>query len=592
MANLDLTYYHGEDHYSDGDETENRLLEIVRSGQILDDLPMEEVSWPVLYHLHPVRENICNWYPFRKGSRVLEIGSGCGAVTGALCQSGCEVWSVELSKRRATINYERNKDYDCLHIMVGNLNEMNFDAPFDYVVLIGVLEYAGKYTEGSDPWKTFLNNIRNYLKADGKLLVAIENLLGLKYFAGANEDHLGKPFAGLSGYKPTAGVRTFSKRELKELLKNSGFSYVNFFYPYPDYKFPLEIYSEKGMERFRYGKEYYPVDEPRFALFPENHVNRIMIREGIGGKFANSFLAEASVSDANADEEESIVYVKPNNDRSKAFRVGTKIRRAEGNSLEALKYARSEQAREHLQKIQANEELMGQYMPVLMGKETPEGLAYPIISDPSADEKLTDLLNAKDKEGILKLFDDIHQMMEIHPEEAEYHSSQFTRWFGDAETAQKAMLCVQPANIDMILDNLFIRDESYIVLDCEWVVDFPVPLAFVMWRVLVSALHYHPDLEQIPGRKELMHRYHISAEDENAFSAWSEYFEKNYVGNRSLSRFSKGTRMVTLDQKKMDWLEARVEQLEAELQSFYDSFTCKAIRKLRRTLLPGKNRQR
>ncbi len=110
MAEFDLTYYSGTDEYSDGDESENYLLAMNKAGKTLDDIPTKECTWPVFYHMSPMRENICNWYPFRKDATVLEIGAGCGAVTGILCQKAAHVTSIELSRRRATINYERNKN--------------------------------------------------------------------------------------------------------------------------------------------------------------------------------------------------------------------------------------------------------------------------------------------------------------------------------------------------------------------------------------------------------------------------------------------------------------------------------------------------
>ena len=45
------------------------------------------------------------------------------------------------------------------------------------------------FTEGKTPYETFLKEMGGYLKPEGKLLIAIENRLGLKYFAGAPEDH-------------------------------------------------------------------------------------------------------------------------------------------------------------------------------------------------------------------------------------------------------------------------------------------------------------------------------------------------------------------------------------------------------------------
>ena len=83
------------------------------------------------------------WYPFKKDASVLEIGAGCGAISGVLCRNAKHVTSVDLSKRRSLINANRNKEYDNLTIMVGNFNDVVLKEKYDYITLIGVLEYAG-----------------------------------------------------------------------------------------------------------------------------------------------------------------------------------------------------------------------------------------------------------------------------------------------------------------------------------------------------------------------------------------------------------------------------------------------------------------
>ena len=117
MAEFNTDYYKGTDQYSDGD-VEDRILEQVRAGKSSEDT--DDRSFPVLYHLSPVRENILSWYPFRENARVLEIGAGPGAITGLLCSRCADVTSVELSHRRASINYERHKDCENLRIMKAN----------------------------------------------------------------------------------------------------------------------------------------------------------------------------------------------------------------------------------------------------------------------------------------------------------------------------------------------------------------------------------------------------------------------------------------------------------------------------------------
>ena len=289
-AKLNLDYYSGEDHYSDGD-IEDELLEIVKTHKDFDTILANDDRWPILYHLSPVRQNIINWYPFESGANCLEIGGGCGAITGALCDALDEVTVVELSKRRSSINFERHKEYDNLEIIVGNLNDIKFDKRFDYITLNGVLEYAGSFTDSDEPYSDFLKQIKKYLKKEGKLIIAIENRYGLKYFAGAKEDHTGKEFDGITGYVGNTSVQTFGKTELEALLKKSGYPDQYFYYPHPDYKMPLEIYSQEWLpDRDTLLSKSPNYDYKRYELFDESEAFRGIIKNGQYEFFANSFL--------------------------------------------------------------------------------------------------------------------------------------------------------------------------------------------------------------------------------------------------------------------------------------------------------------
>ncbi|MBP3700400.1 MAG: hypothetical protein J6I64_00780, partial [Lachnospiraceae bacterium] len=82
---LNLKFYKGEDLYSDGD-VEDRILELCQSGRPVQEILMEDNDWPILYHLSDVRHNVLEWYDFDPEANLLEIGAGCGAITGLLCQ--------------------------------------------------------------------------------------------------------------------------------------------------------------------------------------------------------------------------------------------------------------------------------------------------------------------------------------------------------------------------------------------------------------------------------------------------------------------------------------------------------------------------
>lgn len=287
---LDMSAYSGTDEYSDGD-VENDILAYCKKGCINEAL-LNDTRWPVFYHLSPIRENLLNWFPFKNNASALEIGMGCGAVTGVLCRSVATVEGVEISARRAEIAAWRHKDCANLTIHVGNLNDMKINKKFDYVTLIGVLEYAGSFTHTDSPYQNFLQACRKYLKPDGKLLIAIENKFGLKYWSGAREDHTGKLFDGITGYQGNKKVKTFSKPELTKLLHNSGYDNLEWYYPFPDYKLPNKIYSDDHLPKAGEFKDnhfvYYDMD--RYALFNEAHAMNEIATSELFDIFSNSFL--------------------------------------------------------------------------------------------------------------------------------------------------------------------------------------------------------------------------------------------------------------------------------------------------------------
>jgi len=296
MTKFNLNFYKNQDLYSDGD-VENTILDIVKNNIDFTDILHTTDNWAIMYHLTPIRRNLLSWYDFDKDANLLEIGGGCGAFSGLFADKLQEVKVVELSKRRAEIIYNRHKNHENLEIIVGNLNDIKFDQKFDYVTLIGVLEYAGRFTEGNTPFKTFLEKAKSYLKPKGKLLIAIENKFGLKYWAGAREDHTGRHFDSIEGYPNDKGIQTFGKLELETLLKSVGFDELSFYYPMPDYKLPKIIYSDEYLPDIDDLFDVYSpnFDQDRLALFNEREAFKNIIKNGNFPFFANSFLVEASL---------------------------------------------------------------------------------------------------------------------------------------------------------------------------------------------------------------------------------------------------------------------------------------------------------
>ena len=289
--------------YNDGDAAESYLEQVFEGVHDLTVASMQLRAairdWPSMYHLSQDRANLLRPLTSLLTGRVLEIGSGCGAITRFLGEAGAEVLALEGSARRAALTRARCRDLNRVTVVSDNFQHAKLQGPFDTVTLIGVLEYSPTYIQAPDPIGFVLEAARALLADQGVLVIAIENQLGIKYLSGAPEDHLGKPYAGLDDLY-AGDVVTFGRQALLQRLHAAGFGNVEFFYPFPDYKLPntvlnhamaqsdLPLVGELATPTQQAGRPYVP-------MFSEQATLRTLSRNRLLGDLSNSFLVVASV---------------------------------------------------------------------------------------------------------------------------------------------------------------------------------------------------------------------------------------------------------------------------------------------------------
>jgi SAM-dependent methyltransferase len=292
---LDYSFYDENHTYSDGEEVESFILDVFKEEKDIFEVLASDDRWPVLYHLSPMRKNIVLPMDLSKDDCVLEIGSGMGAITEPLSERVKKVDCIELSKRRSLANAYRNKQNNNITIYVGSFSKIKLRKKYDVIVLIGVLEYAELYINSDTPFADFLKKLYSLLKPGGKIYIAIENRLGMKYLAGNPEDHWGKAYFGIEGYNTDKkGAKTFSKSELEQLLKDTGYTDFYFYYPFPDYKLPKYVYSDKYLPKISddlpasvaYDTDGFRAFNEQMALSSLKSTEEFKI-------FANSFMVEA-----------------------------------------------------------------------------------------------------------------------------------------------------------------------------------------------------------------------------------------------------------------------------------------------------------
>lgn len=503
-----LKFYKNDDQYSDGD-VENQILKIIEENVPEDYTKAiaENYSWPVYYHLTRTRRNLLNWYDFESESEVLEIGCGFGALTGLLCDKCKSVTVVELSQRRAMGTLLRCREKENLEIIVGNLNDIEFSKKYDYITLIGVLEYQGRFTDSDNPYRDFLRKIKQLLKPDGKLLIAIENQYGLKYWCGAGEDHTGVPFDGMNQYLYTnQGIRTFSKEGLKRLIHESGFEYTYFYYPMPDYKLPTTVYSENYLpedENMR-NVRYYYAKNAHTLVANEKDMYKDLIENHVFDFFSNSFLVEC----AGREDLGNILFASLCDERQKEYQLGTKIYR---NKV-VKKFSLSQTGVLHIKQTVANEKaLKDRGLLTLGSKIVGDELETPYHEGELFEKLFVKACRAGDEEQAIylleRLYEDILLSSEIAPNEDNIlyvlHPELKREQINYGPIMKNGYL-------DMTFRNAFVSNENLIWFDQEWMLE-NVPADYIIYRALGTVYFSYQDINDKISMERIIEKCGLKA---------------------------------------------------------------------------------
>lgn len=509
---LDLSKYPGEDFYCDG-AVEDEILKIVKDCSPVEYNRMieEKKSWPIFYHLSAQRENIVDFLPITGQDKVLEVGSGCGAITGALAKKAGSVTCVDLSKKRSMINAYRHGECENVTIHVGNFKDIEPDLPadYDYICLIGVFEYGQSYIGGDKPFVEFLNILKKHLKSKGRIVIAIENKYGLKYFAGCKEDHLGTYFSGIENYAAGGGVRTFSKNGLEKIFQECGVENYAFYYPYPDYKFMTTVYSDKrqpGVGELSNNQRNF--DRDRMQLFNEKNAFDGLAKDGLFPVFSNSYMAVLG-------EELPLEYARYSNDRAPEYQIKTVICQNEEGEKEVRKYPMTEEAKEHVRNMAvAYENLQKRYAGSKLDMnrcqlvETQQELyaSFEFVQGRTLSELMDDCLEKQDIEGFHKLFDEYVERIS----------------FGEE---------VPVADFDLVFSNIIVDGDKWTLIDYEWTFGKVMETKELAFRAIYCYL-LEDERRSTLQPDRMLDKLGITEEDAENYREQERNFQKFVTGKR------------------------------------------------------------
>jgi SAM-dependent methyltransferase len=456
--------------YSDGDDAEVKLLDLMANlsdrSTYSEGIARGIANWPTEYHLSRARHCLLRPLSIHPSQTILEVGCGCGSLTRYLGEIGACVTGVEGSLRRASIAAARCSDLPNVTIFADNILSFASSAKYDWILLIGVLEYAHVFRDSVQAATECISYLSHFLKEDGHLVIGIENKLGLKYFNGFSEDHLGRAFAGIQGLYSARSPHTYGKKELQTILRASGFAQSSFLYPFPDHKLPSIVLTDAGLahqnfhpeELLAHSNDRDYICPQNNRLFDETLVYPELTRNGLLGELSNSFLLVASRGKHTAYKKE-LLGVAYSSLRQAAFATET-LFLAAGNSITVRKQ---------------------RLYPHLLPSLSVKGIDFTQVESEVAYTQGRLLSRRVSEECSLRGAD------------ADLDSA-FSPWFNylmgkaSGEGADLALYTIPGAYIDAVPFNLVETTEGLVVIDQEFKTEQLVPLCWVLFRGVLHTL--------------------------------------------------------------------------------------------------------
>lgn len=440
--------------------------------------------------------NILKWYPFKENSRVLEI------------------YKDDTILDKIGKNLDLDKQY---------IENLKLTGKYDYIVLIGSYEYAPTILNEEMPYSVFLKNLKEYLNEDGKILIAIDNRLGIKYFAGAKSKYYSKVFQSIENEIRQKKPNLLLKTELEKFIRQAGFENYKFYYPVPDYKNTNSIFTDEFLPKSNNSKILYPLsyEDGSMIIFNETDVMKQICDNNIFKNLTNSYFVEIGIKEIK----NNIKFVNYNILRKDKYKLILTI-----DDKKVKKIPKSEETIDHIKNIK-------EYLTELqkLGFTTIETIENNEIISNFIDKKELDkiIVEQIEQENIEKALDEIkrwYKYIENRLEKVENNNENLFKKLDidvPIELMEK-MNFVKQGYIDLAFENVFCDGDDYIFYDQEWKFE-NIPIEFILYRAINNLYTYNSrKIENKIDKEEMYDKFKISE-----FTVYFEKLEK-YVQNQIL----------------------------------------------------------
>lgn len=520
------------------------------------------------YALSDQRELLLEWYDFESEARLLQVGADYGSMTGLYRSETARVTVLDerqeaLETVRLRYPLAKNIDY-----VPKTLEEYGKEAQekYDYVVICGTENALCRET---------IDAAKGLLKQDGVLILAVANALGMKYWAGTAREE-----------------NALTKRQLQTMLHGgeekkagqkqdkgrTGFSC--FYYPMPDYRTPISIYSDQYLPKKGDLTRVIPAyDYPRYHVTDIGEGFDAVCEDGLFDLYANSYLVFWSRDEKRLKQKSERIFIKYNKTRKEEFQIKTCICQREDGSRYVEKAALSPEGMGHIWSFEEKyRRLSGQHRLLKVAEPACQGdknaAYFPYLTGQTWAQRLGEELS-----GGKLLYETLREAMgqiyDITPESRKefVQTEEFLEVFGEGLTEQELALLTgdtacEVSNIDALFENILLTEEGNYCLDYEWVFTFPVPEHFVKYRILYYFCEQYGSLMGRISREELLEDFAITPQLVQVYEKMEVSFQnyvhgenqKRYLGNYMVS--SLGIEEIRRAESDLARARERIEQMK------------------------------
>ena len=476
--------------------------------------------------IREIQKGLLRWYDFKPDSKVLYIGDAEEPVAEWLADIGQEVTCVTLSDvlMREWTESHQNK--------------------FDYLISIADIEKKEEPVRVLAVWK-------GLLKADGNILLGVNNRLGLRYFCGDRDCYTGRNMDGIEDYR-----RAYAKREdifqgrmydchtLKKMLLEAGICSFQFYSVLSDLKNPALIFAEDYLPKEDLANRVFPTYNcPETVFLDEEPLYNQMIDNGMFHQTANAYVIECAMNGTLSD----ISQVTASLEREKGNAFLTIIRRSgivEKRAIYQEGIPRLAALIEHAQDLKAHG------LQVVDAWLT-DGVYRMPYMDAEVGQVYLKRLLFSDKEAFLKEMDHFRDLV-MRSSEAE------TEDRGDGKG-----VILRKAYLDLVPLNSFYMNGEFVFYDQEFC-EAHYPANVLLLRMVSSLYAGNSLLEKILPKRELFERYGLTAYEEHWWELEGTFLQG--VWNRKTLRVyyekcRRNPQVTYANRQRMNYSEAEYRRL-------------------------------